>query len=159
MKKLIRILWILGLLPVAAAAWNPITDVRDNVQWTFGKTAEVGTAIKLAGGTDMEVGTTATSMLAGIFDYRWISFSYGGTRVNKNAENFTDTAKVGLQLTKFFDWFKNPTTPEMAFMRNLNIGPSFSMPIWDTPRVGTVFLDVNYRFGPSGPVAPATPAP
>lgn len=132
-----------------AFAFNPVTDIRDNLIWEFGKTAEVGTAVKLAGAGDLKSGETATSMLAGIADYRFLSLAYGGTRVNKADQNFTDTAKIGLRLTSFFDLFKNPPTPEMAWLRNLNVGPSYTMSLFNSPHAGTLFLDINYVWGSS----------
>ena len=152
-SKIMGLALLLALLPTAGFAWNPVNDVRDNLTWTFGKKAEVGVAVKVAGAGDLKKGETATSMLAGVFDYRFLCFSYGGTRVNRNAQNFTDTIKVGFKVTNFFGWFKNPPTPEMGFLQNLNIGPSFSMPVFTAPRAGTVFVDGNYSFGgkiPSG---------
>lgn len=143
MKKIIA----LTLLSGTAFAFNPVTDVRDNLKWTLGKTAEAGTAIKLAGAGDLDNGDTTTSVLAGVFDYRWFTFSYGGTKINRANQDFTDTAKIGLRLTSFFDFFKNPPTPEMGFLRNVNIGPSFASPIFSSNRAGTLFLDFNYQFG------------
>ena len=130
-------------------AWNPITDIRENIEWTIGKEAQVGTAIKIGGAGDLDSGETTTSLLAGIANYRFMTFSYGGTRINKANSNFTDTAKLGLRLTKFFDWFKNPPTPEMELLRNVNIGPSYSIPLLSSPRNGALFLDLNYTFGGS----------
>ena len=130
MKKLIAAAAFLTLWGATNAfAWNPITDVRDNLQWTFGQKAEVGEAVKLAGAGDLDRGDTATSFLAGIADYRFLTFSYGGIRVNRNDAIVTDTFKTGFRLTSFFDLFKNQPTPEMTFMRNLNIGPALSMPV------------------------------
>lgn len=154
MKKLLFALCL--SLSARVYAWNPITDVRDNVVWTFGKTAEVGEAVKIAGGGDLANGETTTSVLAGIADYRWFCLSYGGTRVNHTDQNFTDTAKVGIRLNAFFNWFKNPTTPEMEFLKNLNVGPSYSMSLFSSPHVGTLFLDINYRFG-SAPAPVSAP--
>lgn len=144
MKKVLLV--TLFSLSSTAFAWNPVTDVRENWVWTLGKTAEVGTAVKITGAGDLKPGETALSMLAGVADYQFLTFSYGGTRINKSNENFTDTAKIGIRLTKFFDWFKNGPTEEMAWMRNLNVGPSFSMPLLSEPHAGTLFLDINYRF-------------
>jgi hypothetical protein len=157
MKKLIVLALLLYPLQ-QAAAFNPITDFRENVQWTFGKAAEVGTAVKLAGSGDMKPGDTSTSILAGIADYRWFSFSVGGTRVNQSNADFTDTAKLGLKLTSFFDWFKNPPTPEMSFLRNLNIGPSYAVSMFSSPHGGTLFLDINYRFGGTTALPTTVPA-
>lgn len=149
MKKLMVLLSLLFFSGSAAYCWNPITDIRENVIWTFGQQAEVGTAVKLAGNGDLEVGETATSVLAGIADYRFLSIAYGGTRVNRSDANFTDTGKIGLRMTSFFDLFKHPPTPEMAWMRNLNIGPSYAISLFNSPHAGTLFLDVNFVFGGS----------
>jgi len=142
---------VMGLLQ-SAHAWNPITDVRDNLQWTFGKKAEAGLAVKLAGAGNLESGDTATSALAGIADYRFLTFSYGGIKVNNNDAKVTDTFKVGFRITSFFDLFKNPPTQEMAFMRNLNVGPAISSPIISRSHPVTLFFDVNYQFGSGAPV-------
>lgn len=160
MKKLLVLLAGLLLWPLRpAAAFNLVTDLRDNIQWTFGRQAEVGTAVKLFGAGDLKAGETATSLLAGVADYRWFTFSVGGTRVNQNDANFTDTAKLGLKLTDFLGWFKNPPTPEMAFLKNLNVGPSYAMSMFSSPHTGTLFLDINYQFGgPATPTAPTTTA-
>jgi hypothetical protein len=128
-------------------AFNPITDFRDNLQWTFGQSAEVGEALKLWGDGDLENGETTSSLLASIAQYRFMVFSYGGTRTNKNDANFTDTAKFGFRLTSFFDLFKNPPTAEMAWMRDLNIGPSIAVPLISKDHPVALFLDINFQFG------------
>jgi hypothetical protein len=137
-----------------AFAWNPLTDVRDNLIWTFGKTADAGIAVKVAGAGDLEPGDTATSALAGIADYRFLTISYGGIRVNKNDAKVTDTFKTGLRLTSFFDLFKNPPTQEMSFMKNINIGPAISVPIISRTHPVTLFLEANYQFGGTPIVTP-----
>lgn len=151
MKKLILLVAVFLMWPNRPVfAWNPVTDLRENVIWTFGKAADIGTAVKLTGSdTQMKDGETATSMLAGIADYRFLTLSYGGTQTNKAGTTMTDTMKVGLRLTSFFDLFTHPTTPEMAWMKNINVGPSLSLPLFSTPRVGILLLDANYRFGGS----------
>lgn len=158
-----RMLWFLiiaGMFAIgfiqSAFAWNPLTDIRENTIWTFGKTAEVGEAVKLFGAGNLEPGDTATSMLAGIADYRFLSLSYGGTRINQNDASFTDTAKLGFRLTSFFDLFKNSPTPAMEWMRDLNVGPSVAVPLISRSHPVAVFLDVNYVFGgnPFTSVAP-----
>jgi hypothetical protein len=143
-----RLAFFLALWTSAPSfAWNPLEDLRTETIWTFGKKAEVGEAFKLAGSGDLKTGETTTSVLAGIADYRFLSLSYGGTRINQSNKDFTDTLKVGFRLNSFLDWFQNPLTPEMAFLRNVNIGPSFAMSVFGSPRVGTLFLDINYSFG------------
>lgn len=148
MKKLPVFLAVFLMWPVRPAfAWNPVTDVRDNLKWTFGQKAEAGIAVKIGGAGDLERGDTATSMLAGIADYRFLAFSYGGIRVNTNDAKVTDSFKVGYKITSFFDLFKNPPTPEMAWMRNVNFGPVMSMPVIARKHPITWFLEANYSFG------------
>jgi hypothetical protein len=137
-----------------AFAWNPIADVRDNLLWTFGKTAEAGIAVKLAGAGDLQPGDTATSALAGIADYRFLTFSYGGIVVNRADAKPTDTFKIGFRLTSFFDLFKNPPTPQMTFLRDVNVGPAISSPIISRTHPVTLFLEANYQFGGSPTVTP-----
>lgn len=150
MKRMLVIAGFLMMLPLRpAAAFNLIDDVREKLVWTVGQNAQIGTAVKLAGSGDLEVGETATSFLAGIAEYRFLVFSYGGTRVNRRDADFTDTAKVGFRLNTFFGLFKNPPTSEMAFLQNVNIGPSFAFNMISSPHTGTLFLDLNYEFGGS----------
>lgn len=146
MKKLL-IISLLVFVSSYTFAFNPIVDVRDNLIWTAGKSAEIGEAIKVGGGGDLAVGETSTSFLASIAEYRFLVFSYGGTRTNRNDANFTDTAKIGFRLNSFFGLFKNPPTQEMSFLQNVNIGPSYAMNLLSSPHVGTFFIDLNYTFG------------
>lgn len=132
-------------------AFNPVTDIRDHTVWTFGKAAEIGTAVKFAGGGELKSGETASSFLAGIAEYRFLALSYGGTRVNKSNADLIDTAKIGLRLNAFLDWFKNAPTPEMALLRNINIGPSVAMPLLSSPHVAVWLMDINYQFGSGAP--------
>lgn len=149
LKRIIVVMFVSS----ACWAWNPVTDLRENVVWTFGKTAEMGTAMKIAGAGDLKSTELANSALMGIADYRFLTLSYGGTIIDRDGTQFTDTAKIGFRLNKFFDWFKNPITPEMEFLRNINIGPSFAMPLFTEPHAGALFVDFNYRFGSAGSVA------
>lgn len=119
-------------------AFNLITDVEQQTQWTVGQQASAGTAINLRNGE------LAASALAGIASYRMFSIWYGGTFVNSSDHSMTDTAKVGLNLGYFL---KNFTNQPPALISNLVIGPSFAMSLISTPRVGTPFFDVNYSFG------------
>lgn len=142
-----RLFVALMLLCPSLYAFNPITDVRDNWKWTFGEQAEAGTAIKLWGGSDIDAGRTASSFLAGIADYRFLKFSYGAIRDNISGANLGDTFKVGVKLSGFFDWFKNPPTESMSFLKNFNIGPAYSIPVFTAPHAGILFIDFNYVFG------------
>lgn len=148
-KSLVALLLIgvLQLSCIPAQAFNPVTDFQGNWVWTLGKQAEVGTAIKLWGDGDLDNGDTTTSLLAGIGEYRALVASYGVTRTDKAGANPTDTFKLGLKATYFFDWFKNPPTAEMAWMRNINAGPSIAMPLIGKNHPVALFFDLNYQFG------------
>ena len=147
MKRLISVSALILSIPWHCWAWNPITDIRDNLQWKFGQAAEAGIAVKLTGAGDLEPGDTATSALFSIADYRFLTFSYGGIRTNKEDAKTTDTFKVGLRVTKFFDFFANKPTLEMEWMRNLNVGPAISSPIIARSHPVTLFIEANYLFG------------
>lgn len=167
MKKLstIGLCAVILLAAKVSFAWNPITDVRDNLVWTFGKAGSMGEAIKVGGSDGVgKDGSTYTSLLAGVADYRFLTFKYGVTYINQDTTKPTDTAKIGLKLTSFFAYFKNPITPEMAWLQNVDVGPSFAMSLLNNPHVGTVLIDANYVFGSSSltytpsPPAPAVPS-
>ena len=150
MKSVLALLAVFSVfLASPGYCWNPVTDLRDNLVWTFGKSAEAGVAVKLAGAGNLENGDTATSALAGIADYRFLTFSYGGIMTNTNDSKTTDTFKVGLRVTKFFDLFTNKPTAEMEWMRNINIGPALSSPVFARSHPVTLFFDINYSFGGS----------
>lgn len=146
MKRL-ALLWaavILGLVAVSRAeAFNLVTDVRDNLTWTFGQAAQAGE------GYNFSAKQWDASALAEIAEYRFLAFSYGGTQIDPNSSKATDTFKVGLLSNFFFDLFKNPTTPQMAWMKNVNIGPSYAIPVFSgaTGHKGTFLVDINYKFG------------
>jgi hypothetical protein len=162
MKRLLAVLAVLCMCPLKpAAAWNPFIDVRDNLVWTFGKTGSLGEAIKVTGSDSVgKDGSTYTSFLAGVADYRFLTFKYGLTYLNKQDNSKgTDTAKVGLKLTSFFAFFKNPPTPEMAFLQNIDVGPSFAMSLLNSPHVGTVLVDANYVFGAAAVIQKVVAAP
>lgn len=136
MKKLLSFVAIaLSVLSVKAQAFNLWQDIEQNTQWTLGNTASAGTAINLRSGD------LSASALASISSYRMVSIWYGGTLINGN---MTDTLKVGLNLSYFLKDFTNQP-PDL--IKNLVIGPSFAMSVISTPRVGTPFIDLNYKFG------------
>jgi hypothetical protein len=152
MKKLIK----LGLISLMAfgwetgcsqmaQAWNPWTDLTQNVVWKLGQSAQAGE------GYNFTTKTWDTSALAEVAEYRFLSFSYGGTQINGDSSAATDTFKVGVLSNFFFGLFKNQPTPEMAWLENLNIGPSYAIPVFsgNTGHKGTFLLDVNYRFSGS----------
>lgn len=126
-----------------AFAFNLITDVRDNVQWKFGQVAQAGE------GYNFSTKTWDASALAEIMEYRFLSFSYGGTQIDANSSTATDTFKVGFLSNFFFNWFANKPPATMAWMENLNVGPSYAIPVFsgNTGHKGTFLLDINYKFG------------
>ncbi len=150
MKRLI--IGIVSFFVIARAqAFNLIKDVEQQTTFPIGQAASAGTAVNLRNGT------LAASFLGEIANYRMLSLWYGGTYVNARDNSLTDTAKVGLNLGYFFGSFTNKPP---ALLMNLVIGPSFAMSLISTPRVGTPFFDVNYRFGGTTALPPApTPAP
>ena len=138
------------LLGTQAFAWNPVTDIRNNVVWTFGKAADGGS------GYDFSAKKWRASALAEIVEYRFLAASYGATFFNERTPEAVDTFKVGLLSNFFFNLFINKPTPEMAWMQNLNVGPSYAIPVFsgETGHKGVFLLDINYRFG--GVSAPTT---
>lgn len=155
----LKFFWLLPLIFIAtvafliqdAHAFNLITDVEQNTTFPIGQAASAGTAVNLRNGT------LAGSALAELSNYRMISLWYGGTYVNSTDKSLTDTAKIGLNLSYFLSSFTNKPP---AILMNLVVGPSFAMSLISTPRVGTPFFDVNYRFGGTTALPPApTPSP
>lgn len=127
-------------------AFNLIKDIEEQTEFPIGQAASAGTAISLRDGS------LAASFLGEISNYRMFSLWYGGTYVNSSNNSLTDTAKIGLNLGYFLTGFVN-RPPEI--LSNLVIGPSFAMSIIKTPRVGTPFMDINYRFGGDTALPPA----
>lgn len=145
---------LLMLLAFPAYAYNPITDIEQNTTFPIGQAASAGTAVNL------RTGETSTSMLAEIAVYRnMLALSYGGTRVNKADANFTDTAKVGLNLSWVFSKFTNQLPAQAQFLKNLNVGPSFAINLIGGPRKGVPFMDINYVFGNGGTAPTPSPVP
>jgi hypothetical protein len=157
MKKLmLSLALILTLIPWRpAAAFNPVKDVLQNTTFPIGQVASAGTAVNLKNGE------TSTSMLAEVADYRMFALSWGGTRVNQNDANFTDTLKIGFKLNWLISQFTQPLPPTAAFLKNINVGPSIASPVLSGPRQVNYFFDINYTFGGNtGALTPvATPAP
>ena len=140
------VLLVIALLSRNAFAFNVITDIEQNTTFPIGQAASAGTAINLRNGD------LAASALAEVSNYRMFSAWYGGTMVNPSNGKMTDTAKIGLNIGYFLSGFTN--RPPML-LTNLVIGPSFAMSLISTPRVGTPFFDVNYRFGGTTALPPA----
>ena len=149
----LRFFWFLiavvGMVAIWGAerafAFNPITDLRDHVVWTFGQTAQAGQGYDFAGKK------WDTSALAEIAEYRFLSLSYGATFLDAASNQATDTIKLGFLSSFFFKMFTNQPTPQMQWMQNLNVGPSFAMPVFSggTGHKGVFLLDLNYRFSGS----------
>ena len=150
--NLIKASIVLALLSGTAFAFNPITDIRDNVIWKFGQSAQAGE------GYDFSAKKWDSSALAEIAEYRFLSLSYGATWLDADSNQATDTIKLGILSSFFFKLFTNKPTPQMQWMENLNIGPSYSMPVFSksTGHKGVVLLDINFTFGGASavPVAP-----
>jgi len=144
-SKCVILVGLLMLSLKSAQAFNPITDVRDNVVWKFGQSAQAGS------GYDFSSKRWDSSALAEIAEYRFLSLSYGATWLDPDSSKATDTVKIGFLSSFFFKMFTNKPTPEMAWMLNLNIGPSYAMPVFSgsTGHRGVFLLDLNYRFGAS----------
>ena len=132
-----------GACPQPAQAFNLLTDIQNNVAWKFGSAAQVGE------GYNFTQKAWDTSALAEIAEYRFLSFSYGATYLNQNSASGTDTFKIGLLSNFFFAWFHNQPPSSMLWMENLNVGPSFAIPVFsqNTGHKGTLLLDLNYKFG------------
>ena len=148
--RLIKVAVVLTLLSGSALAFNPLTDIRDNLTWTFGQAAQAGE------GFDFAAGKWRTSALAEVAEYRMFAFSYGATFFSERNPQATDTFKVGLLSNFFFKMFTNKPTPEMQWMESLNVGPAYAIPVFsgETGHKGVFLLDFNYRFG--GTVTPVS---
>jgi hypothetical protein len=147
-EKKMKMLWVfivMGMFAVAclqkAFAWNPVNDVLQNTTFPIGQVAEAGTAVNL------KDGSTATSMLAGIADYRMFALSYGATRDNTSGANFGDTLKLGFKINWLLKQFTQPLPPSAQFLQNINIGPSIASNVMFGPRQINYFFDINYQFG------------
>lgn len=149
MKIVLWPLIVVGMLAIGfiekAFAFNPITDFRDNVVWTFGQSAQAGE------GFDFAAGKWDSSALAEIAQYRFLSLSYGATWLNSGSNQATDTIKIGFLSSFFFKLFTHQPTPQMLWMQNLNVGPSYAVPVFSgsTGHKGVFLLDINYRFSGS----------
>lgn len=155
LKKVMPIFVAMGVLALLvsclpkAHAFNPVTDVQDNLRWTLGEQASLGTAYKIGGSGDVKVGERGDSVMFGIFDYRFLKESYGVIK-DANGSNVGDGLKTGLMLNYFLGWFKSPQTPAMQVLNNVNIGPTFTIPVLTDSQPlkhPSVWLEANYQFG------------
>jgi hypothetical protein len=146
MKKTLALLLICG----NAFAFNPVTDIQDNLKWTLGEQAMLGTAYKIGGSGDFKIGDRGDSAMFGIFDYRFTKISYGVITNPQNGEKVGDGLKGGLMLNYFLGWFKSPQTPAMQLLNNINIGPTVTIPLLSDPQPlkhPSVWIEANYQFG------------
>lgn len=131
-------------------AFNPITDVQENLRWTIGEQAQLGTAYKIAGNGPVDTGHRGDSVTLGIFDYRF--FKEGYTVINDPASggHLGDGLKTGLQLNYFLGWFKSPQTPAMQLLNNINIGPVVTVPLFSESKpfqAIDLWIEGNWQFG------------
>lgn len=154
MKRLICTLFAFAVWCRPAMAWNPITDIKQNLVWTFGQAAQAGT------GYDFAAKRWRTSALAEVAQYRFLSFSYGATFFSERDPQAVDTFKMGILSSWFFSYFVHKPTAEMAWMQNLNIGPSYAIPVFSgqTGHKGVLLLDANFRFGGPLPASVSVPS-
>lgn len=148
--SLFTIVLAISLLKTNALAFNPLTDVQDNLRWTLGEQAALGTAYKIGGSGETKIGQRGDSVMFGIFDYRFIKESYGAISDPQNGNKIGDGLKTGLMLNYFLGWFKSPQTPAMQLLNNINIGPTITIPLLTDPQPlkhPSVWLEANYQFG------------
>jgi len=132
-----------------AFAWNPILDIQQNLIWTLGEEAQLGTAYKIGGSGPVAIGQRGDSAMLGIFDYRFLKFSYGAISNPQDGSKIGDGLKTGLMLNYFLGWFKSPQTPAMQMLNNINIGPTVSIPLLTDPhplKYPSVWIEANYEF-------------
>lgn len=133
-----------------AFAYNPVTDIQDNLKWTLGEQAAIGTAYKVAGSGEFKTGQRGDSAMFGIFDYRFIKMSYGAISNPQDGSRVGDGLKAGLMMNYFLGWFKSPQTDMMKVLNNVNIGPTVTVPLLTDSRPFThpsVWIEANYQFG------------
>lgn len=151
MKKIIAILTISLISPIwSAYAFNPVTDVQDNLKWTAGDQAQLGTAYKIAGSGPVETGHRGDSVTIGLFDYRFIKEGYTVINDPASGGRLGDGLKTGLMLNYFLGWFKSPQTPVMQALNNVNIGPVLTVPILSASKPFQAFdlwIEANWQFG------------
>jgi len=139
-----------GVDPKPAYGWNPVTDVQNNLVWTAGTEVSIGTAYKLGGSGPARNGMRGDSVMFGIFDYRFLSESYGAINDPNGGGKLGDGLKTGLLLNYFLGWFKNPETPVMKALQNVNVGPVITTPILssDHPfKTIDYWVEANLKFG------------
>jgi hypothetical protein len=150
MKRLLIITSLCLIGNSVSYCWNPITDIQEQLKWTLGEEAALGTAYKIGGSGDVKIGQRGDSAMLGIFDYRFVKVSYGAISNPQNNEKIGDGFKTGLMLNYFLGWFKSPQTPAMQLLQNVNIGPAVTIPLFSDPQPlkhPSVWLECNYKFG------------
>lgn len=173
MLKIIRValLSVMVLsLPKLAQAFNLLTDIKEQTQWTLGSAVSAGTAVAMRhdDSLDVRAGQFIGSALAQVSNYRMLSFWAGGNFIpinNGSTMKAVETAKFGFNMGYLLKGFAHQP-PDI--IKNLVFGPSVSMPIWTSPHVVIPFFDVNYAFAGTGGAAgtlggkdplPTTPQP
>lgn len=138
---------VLASLAMSAHAFNLLTDIQQQTQWTLGSAVDAGTAVVLrkADAYNAVGGQYVGSALASIANYRMVSVSAGGTFFPQGDGTLkaVDTAKVGLNLSYIFSGFLNQPP---AILKNLVVGPSVAMSMVSTPHVLVPLIDINYQF-------------
>lgn len=151
MKKFPAFIALFLMWPLRpATAYNPITDVQDNLKWTLGEQAAVGTAYKIGGSGDVKIGDRGDSAMFGIFDYRFIKESYGVITNPQSGEKVGDGLKTGLMLNYFLGWFKSPQTPAMQLLNKINVGPTLTVPLLTDSKPlqhPSIWVEANFQFG------------
>lgn len=133
------VFFTLAMVVCKANAFNLITDVEQQTQWTFGQVAAAGTSINLRNGQ------YDPSEFAQIANYRMLSLWYGGIEIPQGdgTIKLTDSAKMGFNLGYFLRNFVDK--PPLIF-QNLVVGPAISTSLATTPRVVNYWVDINYQF-------------
>ena len=146
----IGILALACLMARTAHAFNPITDIQQNLVWTLGEQASLGTAYKIGGSGPVAIGKRGDSAMLGVFDYRFTKVSYGAISDPQDGSKIGDGVKLGLKLNYFLNWFQSPQTPAMKMLQNINIGPSITVPLLTDSRplkYPSIWVEANYQFG------------
>ncbi len=148
----IAVVALIGLIALAmpSHAFNPVTDVQDNLIWTAGSQAQLGTAYKMVGSGPVERGHRGDSLTLGIFDYRFIKEGYTVINDPSSGGRLGDGLKTGLMLNYFLGWFKSPQTPIMQALNNVNVGPVITVPMFSASkpfREVDLWLEANWQFG------------
>ncbi len=141
-RTLIIFTLVIALCKANAFAFNLITDVEQQTNWTLGQVAAAGTSVNLRNGQ------YDPSEFAQIANYRMLSLWYGGIEIPQGdgTIKLTDSAKFGFNLGYFLSNFVNKPP---LILQNLVVGPAISTSLATTPRVVNYWVDINYQFSGS----------